>query len=83
MGLQCLLWNGSSDETIHPSKWALGTASPSRKRGKAEQQVSHGKHLQAFNAAKLTPSLRHLLPIAAIHPLYRATIFGSKCAICL
>ena len=82
MGLQCLLCNGSSDETINSSKWALRTASLSRKRGEAEQHVSHGKHLQAFNAAKLTPSLRHLLPIAAIHPWHRTTISGSKFAIC-
>ena len=81
-GLQCHLCNGSSDETINSSKWALGTASPSRKRGEAEQHVSHVKHLQAFNAAKLTPSLRHLLPIAAIHPWHRTTISRSKCAIC-
>ena len=78
-GLQCLLCNGSGDETINFTKWALGTPSPAQKHGEAKQHISHGKHLQAFEAAKRTPSLRHLLPLAALHPWHHTTISG--CAI--
>ena len=77
-GLICRICAAAWDTT----KWAKGTAAPSRKRGQAEQHCVHDKHIDASEKAKTNPTVHHYNPLETLYPWLKVTLQGAQCTLC-